>query len=331
MLKSAKPQSSNNLHSGPRDPFTVTQSLAIFYKIGGRFRVGHMLRTWGGALIALATVAPVAFATINAARAEEFPAPPVGQFTLPSSLPALSPDCRSKKIAGALYTRPLRSTISAMRTKSSIKVLAVGSSSTAGVGASKPSATYVARLENSLEGTVFGADFDVVGRGLSGEVAEGQSGRMKREVEEHKPDLVIWQVGTNDAIRHVDLESFRNCLRRTLAWLNEQKIDVVLVDPQYGDALTSDAYYEQVVHTIAEVAREARVLLVDRFEAMKEIAKERGDTFYLSSDNLHLNDTGHRCMAEQMARAIVEGIVLADKELASAAPVLGTSANLTAR
>jgi acyl-CoA thioesterase I len=284
-----------------------------------------MLRTMGGALLALVIVAPGTLVPWSAARADEFPAPPLGHFALPSAPFALSADCRSKKIAGALYSRPLRSTISAMRTKSTIKVLAVGSSSTAGVGASKPSATYLARLENSLEGTVFGADFDVVGRGLSGEVAEGQSSRMKREVEEHKPDLVVWQVGTNDAIRHVDLDSFRACLRRTLAWLREQKIDVVLVDPQYGDALTSDAYYEQVVNTIAEVARESRVLLVDRFEAMKEIARERGDTFYLSSDNLHLNDVGHRCMAEQMARAIIEGIVLADKELASAAPLLGTA------
>ena len=303
--------------------FTSRHSLRIFYKIGGRFRVGHMLRTWCGALSALMMLAT---AVPDNARGQEFPAPPIGHFMLPASTVNLSPDCRSKKIAGALYTRPLRSTISAMRTKSTIKVLAVGSSSTAGVGASKPSATYVARLEDSLEGSVFGADFDVVGRGMSGEVAEGQSSRMKREVEEHKPDLVVWQVGTNDAIRHVDLEGFRNCLRRTLAWLREQKIDVVLVDPQYGDALTSDSYYEEVVAAIAEVAREARVLLVDRFEAMKEIARERGDKFYLTSDNLHLNDIGHRCMAEQMARAIVEGIVLADKELASAEPMPGTIA-----
>jgi acyl-CoA thioesterase I len=263
------------------------------------------------------------------ALAQEFPSATLGQFILPTTSPALSADCRSKKIAGALYTRPLRSTIQAMRTKDTVRVLAIGSSSTAGVGASKPSATYVAKLETSLEATLAGLDFDVIGRGLSGEVAEGQSARMKREIEENRPDLVVWQVGTNDAIRHVDLESFRNCLRRTLAWLREQKVDVVLVDPQYGDVLTSDVYYEQVVTVISEVAREARVLLVDRFEAMKEIARERGDTFYLSSDNLHLNDTGHRCMAEQMARAIVDGLVMADKEVAIAPPTAVITEHVT--
>jgi lysophospholipase L1-like esterase len=154
----------------------------------------------------------------------------------------------------------------------------------------------------------------VVGRGLSGEVAQGAADRMKKEIEEVKPDLVVWQVGTNDALRHVSLDRFKSCLKTTLAWLAESKIDVVLVDPQYGEALAKDAYYEEVVAAIAEVAREQRVLLVDRFEAMREAQRDRGDTFYLVSDHLHLNDRGHRCMAEQLARSIVGGLLQADSD-----------------
>ena len=139
-------------------------------------------------------------------------------------------------------------------------MLAIGSSSTVGVGASTPSASYVARLETTLEGFVQGLDFDVVGRGLSGEVAQGAADRMKREVEETKPDLVVWQVGTNDALRHVGIDRFKTCLNTTLTWLADSKIDVVLIDPQYGDNLTKDAYYEQVVGGGGEIARENRVL-----------------------------------------------------------------------
>jgi hypothetical protein len=39
-----------------------------------------------------------------------------------------------------------------------------------------------------------------------------------------------------------------------------------------------------------------------------------GERFYLTSDNLHMNDTGHRCMAEQLARSIVGGLLMADAE-----------------
>ena len=230
--------------------------------------------------------------------------------------PSLSRECNSKRIAGDLFRAPLRTLRRAIRQGRPVKVLAIGSSSTAGVGASSPLATYVAKLERTLEGAFKGLDFEVIGRGRPGEEAQGAADRMKREVEETRPDLVVWQVGTNDALRHVGLDRFKQCLRTTLAWLREQKTDVLLVDPQYGDALTKDEYYERVVAAIAEVAREARVLLVDRFEAMRELHRQHGDRFYLAADDLHMNDVGHRCMAEQLARSIVAGLVAADAETA---------------
>jgi lysophospholipase L1-like esterase len=196
----------------------------------------------------------------------------------------------------------------ALREKGTAKVLAIGSSSTAGVGASAPSRTYTARLEVDLETALTGTDFDIIGHGLSGEVAQGAADRMKREVEDVKPDLVIWQVGTNDALRHVALDSFQNCLKKTLAFLKEQRIDVILINPQYGDQLIKDTYYEEVVKAVAEVAREADVLLVDRFQFMRNLQRERGDRIYLSTDNLHMNDEGYRCLAEQLATAIIAAL-----------------------
>lgn len=235
-------------------------------------------------------------------------------IVLPKAPPTLSPECNSKRLVGEQFRRPLRGIRKALRVQRHIKVLAIGSSSTVGTGASKPSATYIAKLETTLEGMLKGMDFDVIGRGKGGEVAQGAADRMKKEIAEVKPDLVVWQVGTNDALRHVDLDSFKNCLKTTLAWLAQNKIDVVLIDPQYGNVLVKDSYYEKVVAAVAEVARESRVLLVDRFEAMRELQREKGDAFYLASDNLHLNDMGHRCMAEQLARSIVAGMLQADAE-----------------
>lgn len=269
-------------------------------------------------LLPWALAGSMALAPIAAVPQELALAAPAA-FVLPSAPPTLSPDCRTKRIAGERFRRPLRALSRAVRAKRNVRVLAIGSSSTVGVGASSPSAAYIARLETSLEGSLKGMDIDVVGRGLSGEVAQGAADRMKREVQETQPDLVVWQVGTNDALRHVSLDRFKSCIKTTLTWLAENKIDVVLIDPQYGDALAKDEYYEKVVAAVAEVARDSRVLLVDRFEAMRELQRERGDLFYLASDNLHLNDRGHRCMAEQLARAIVGGLLQADSE--SAQPV----------
>src|SRR4029453_14191719 len=127
------------------------------------------------ALASLVVLAPFA------AEPQELALAPVPALVLPTAPPALSPDCNSKRIAGERFRRPLRALSRAARAKRDVKVLAIGSSSTVGVGASSPSAAYIAKLETSLEGAFKGMDFDVVGRGLSGEVAQGAADRMKRE------------------------------------------------------------------------------------------------------------------------------------------------------
>jgi len=192
----------------------------------------------------------------------------------------------------------------ALRATHTAKILAIGSSSTVGIGASSPSRTYVARLETDLETALKGTDFDVIAHGRGGEVAQGAADRMRREVEEVKPDLVLWQVGTNDALRHVAIDQFKACLKNTLAWLKQHQIDVILINPQYGDGLTKDAYYEQVVAVITDVAREVQVLLVDRFGSMRA----RGGNAYLSADKLHMNDEGYEHLASQLAATIIQAL-----------------------
>ena len=74
-------------------------------------------------------------------------------------------------------------------------------------GASSPAASYPARLEGELEKLFPGVDVDVVKRGISGEIAAGAADRLRDTVAEVEPDLLVWQVGTNDALARVELNS----------------------------------------------------------------------------------------------------------------------------
>src|SRR5262249_29858697 len=94
------------------------------------------------------------------------------------------------------------------------------------------------------------------------------------------------------------------------------KIDVVLIDPQYVERLAHDTYYTGIVDTISEVAQEKRVLLVNRYDTMADLARQNPGASYLASDKFHLNDLGYRCMAEYATRAIVAGTIQADIEVA---------------
>lgn len=231
---------------------------------------------------------------------------------------SLSPECR---VPGSkLYTiASLRAVRRALRNRRAIKVLAIGSSSTVGVGASSPLASYPMRLESELEKLFPSIDMEVENRGISGEIAAGAADRMRSTIAEIQPDLVIWQVGTNDALARVNIEEFGQAVDETVRWIKSHGIDVVLVDPQYTRSLDQDEYYGAIVKSIQDIARKNRVPLVQRFEAMRYLAGQRPGNGYLSRDQFHLNDLGYRCMAEHVARAITVSVLQSDP--ARTAPV----------
>jgi len=221
--------------------------------------------------------------------------------------PSLSPECR---VPGSrLYTlASLRRVKRALRDHRTLKVLAIGSSSTLGVGSSSPAASYPARLEDELERLTPGVDVEMINRGLSGEIAGGAAERLKNTIAGVEPDLVVWQVGTNDALARVDAETFSESLDETLKWLQAHKIDVVLVDPQYTASLADDASYKDIVRVIEDVARRNRVPLVHRYDATRYLAEHR-ERAPLLRNQFQLNDLGYRCMAEHVARAVTVSLL----------------------
>ncbi len=189
-----------------------------------------------------------------------------------------------------------------------IKVLAIGSSSTVGVGASAPRFTYTSMLEGELGRAVNGLNVKIITRGVSGEIADGTAERIKLEVALTRPDLVLWQVGTNDALARVPVSEFAQTVSRTLKWLKGANVDVVLVGMQYTKKVAKDAHYKLIKDALKQVAQEENVALVKRYDAMQYMEEARAKMSFITADDLHLNDLGYRCMAEHVARGILVSV-----------------------
>jgi acyl-CoA thioesterase-1 len=95
------------------------------------------------------------------------------------------------------------------------------------------------QFESILEHALKGVDVVILNRGVSGETAA----RIKSEVALRNPDLVLWQLGTNDALARIPPQEFEDTVRSTIRWLKENRIDVVLVGVQYTVRLARDANY----------------------------------------------------------------------------------------
>src|SRR2546423_10654137 len=85
-----------------------------------------------------------------------------------------------------------------------LTIVAVGSSSTQGVGATDPSLNYPSRLETALKQRLPGVAIRVINRGKGGGAGEEEFARLQGHVLAAHPDLVICQAGTNALLRRAD-------------------------------------------------------------------------------------------------------------------------------
>ena len=94
----------------------------------------------------------------------------------------------------------------AIAERKQLRIIALGSSSTSGYGVSNPAYAYPAQLKMGLDKALPGVDVDVVNRGIGGQDVEEMAARMQAEMKENPASLVVWQTGTNAAIRQMPLD-----------------------------------------------------------------------------------------------------------------------------
>lgn len=201
--------------------------------------------------------------------------------------------------------------LEAIRTKlergQPVAILAIGSSSTEGVGATSPALSYPAVLEKSLRAVWPGAAINVLNSGKGGETADETLARLADHVEDTRFDLVIWQVGTNDALRSGDGRTrVREVLHRGLSTIRASGAATLIVDPQYFPKIENSASYAAVVEAISDVAGAEKVALFSRFEMMKVWRDRSLDDLRstLADDQFHMNDRGYDCLATRLARDV---------------------------
>jgi lysophospholipase L1-like esterase len=207
-----------------------------------------------------------------------------------------------------------------------LTIVAIGSSSTAGAGATKPERTYPSRLQAELTAAFPRQSIKVINRGINGEEIQDMLRRFDRAVIAERPDLVLWQLGTNAVLRNHRFDDRGAAIREGLARIKQQGADVVLIDPQFAPKVIAKPDAEGMVRLIGLTAKAENIDLFHRYEMMRnwrDSDKIGFDTF-VSPDGLHMNDWSYACLAKSLAAAIVEAatrpIASADASLPPYAP-----------
>lgn len=191
-----------------------------------------------------------------------------------------------------------------------IKIVAVGSSSTAGAGASSSAASYPSRLEVELKSRFPLLPISVLNRGVNGEEADQMLARFDRAVIAERPDLVIWQVGTNALLHDENLARIGEIVNQGLDRLKAQGTDVIVIDPQFAPKVIAKLETEPLVELLAAAAKKENVAYFHRFAVMRQWNEAGHLPFeqFVSPDGLHMNDWSYACMAKLLAIAITDAV-----------------------
>ena len=192
-----------------------------------------------------------------------------------------------------------------------VTIIAFGSSSTQGYGSTSPEFTYPNRLAAQLRRQYPGADITVLNHGVGGEDAPEMMKRLQTSVIDARPDLVIWQVGTNAVLRNLDPAETARMVENGIERIQAAGADLVLVDPQYSPKVTEHGESaNKMVKLLGKVAQLRHVGIFPRFEVMRQWHDQQAlpiDSFVIA-DGLHMNDWGYACFAQLLGDDIIKSV-----------------------
>jgi acyl-CoA thioesterase-1 len=216
------------------------------------------------------------------------------------------PDCSAPNSLMRL-DRAISHTAARIAEGRSLKIVALGSSSTEGVGATSRANSYPSRLEAELREQFPDMQIQVINRGVGGEDAREMLARLDRQVIAERPDLVLWQVGTNAIVDQEGVSEEAHLVRKGLARLKAAGVDVILMDPQYSPAVTQRPNAPAMVRMLQNVAQSANVPVFRRYAIMSHWRTVENVPFdrFIVNDGLHMNDWSYHCIAKLLATSIV--------------------------
>jgi hypothetical protein len=198
----------------------------------------------------------------------------------------------------------------ALRRQRKVKIVAIGSSSTAGTNSVLP---FPPRLEFALrsDACFYGRMIDVINRGVGGQEAPDEIARFECDVIAEAPTLVIWQVGTNAVFRNQDYsrDAVQAAISVGLDWLRPLPMDVVLMDVQFTQAIVNTMdIARDMERRIQAAADKAQVNLFKRFALMEQWCIADGVALADLDDkgefNLHTSDWATGCITQALLGAI---------------------------
>ena len=208
----------------------------------------------------------------------------------------------------------LKHVAEAVQKQHKLTIAVVGTGSSILAGPDGPRSAYPARLEAVLKQKLPGIDVKVVSLVRTRMTTEDLAKGMEKMLADEKPDLVIWQTGTLDAIRRVDPDEFRAALDEGVETLHKGGVDVILMNMQYSPRTDIMVPLGPYADNMRHVAQQHEIPLFDRLAIMRHWSDTGAFDLYAAGKDNVLAQRVHDCIGRGIAAMIIDAAHLRSLE-----------------
>jgi len=187
-----------------------------------------------------------------------------------------------------------------------LTIAVVGTGSSILAGPDGPRSAYPARLEAALKQRLPSVAVKVVTLVRTRMSAEDLARGMAKLLVDEKPDLVIWQTGTLDAIRRIEPDDFRAALDEGVETLHKGGADVILMNMQYSPRTDIMVALGPYADNMRVVAQQHEVPLFDRLAIMRHWSDSGAFDLYAAGKDNVLAHRVHECIGRAIASMIID-------------------------
>jgi acyl-CoA thioesterase I len=168
---------------------------------------------------------------------------------------------------------PLKKTPQAVAAGRRVVIVVLGGASSMGRAAGSLELAWPARFGSRLAERFPSARAEVVNLAVARQTAKQAAERIERDVLPLKPTLVIWETGTMEAVRGLDVDDFRGTVQAGIDKLRATGAEVVLMNMQFSRAADAMIHFEPYLTALRELSDANDVPLFRRYGMMRHWAE----------------------------------------------------------
>jgi hypothetical protein len=186
-----------------------------------------------------------------------------------------------------------------------LSISVVGSKSSALSGPDGARFSYPAQLEQALRERLPGNEIKVTAHIPSGQTTAEMAAGLPKILSDDRPDLLIWQAGTVDALRGVEPDDFRISLDQGLNTIAATGADVIVMNMQYSPRTESMLSVTPFADVMRWVAEQRGIVLFDRLAIMHYWSDEGTFDLYAATAGYAMARHVHECIGRALASQII--------------------------